>query len=141
MRGLASLSQRRQFVPSVKVHCPRPLPQRRLQSTSYPEASLLLELLSPSTALVVADTSLGRGLVSPNGSAKGSVLLDVDWCNVITVTDDPDKAGSVYGQQALEDWQLIHGELPPLLRSFLLSGQAPKPHWMLGVAKHASDPD
>jgi hypothetical protein len=101
------------------------VPRFRSQSTSYPEASLLLELLSPSTSLAVADTPLGRGLVSPEGSPKGSLLLDIDWCNVITVTDDPEKTGNAYGQQALEDWQLVHGELPPLLRSFLLSGQAP----------------
>lgn len=46
----------------------------------------------------------------------------VDYFNVLCVTDEPAK-GNALGRRALEDWQLLHGKLPPLLNRYLLGGQ------------------
>ena len=42
----------------------------------------------------------------------------VDWANLLCVTDEPAK-GNAFGRRVLEDWQLLHGRLPPLLNRYL----------------------
>lgn len=46
----------------------------------------------------------------------------VDWCNLLCVTDQPKQTGNAFGRRCLEDWQMLHGPLPPLLQRYLLSG-------------------
>lgn len=48
--------------------------------------------------------------------------LAVDWANLLCVTDQPKKTGNAFGRRCLEDWQLLHGPLPPLLQRYLLAG-------------------
>jgi hypothetical protein len=40
---------------------------------------------------------------------------------MLCVTDQP-KLGSAFGRRVLDDWQLLHGRLPPLLVRYLLGG-------------------
>ena len=48
--------------------------------------------------------------------------LAVDWANLLCVTDQPKQTGNAFGRRCLEDWQLLHGPLPPLLQRYLLAG-------------------
>ena len=66
---------------------------------------------------------------SPHSVAAAAVCrrpvlscLAVDWCNLLCVTDAP-AAGNAFGRRVLEDWQLLHGRLPPLLVRYLLGGE------------------
>lgn len=48
--------------------------------------------------------------------------LAVDWANMLCVTDQPKTTGNAFGRRCLEDWQMLHGPLPPLLQRYLLAG-------------------
>jgi hypothetical protein len=85
-------------------------------------AQLAGVLAAPGATVVAAPTPLGRGLVATQGVQQGATLLSVDWCNILCVTDEPSK-GSAFGRRVLEDWQLLHGRLPPLLVRYLLGGE------------------
>lgn len=39
------------------------------------------------------------------------------------MTDEPRRTGAAFGRRVLEDWQLLHGRLPPLLNKYLLSDE------------------
>lgn len=41
----------------------------------------------------------------------------------VQVTDVPSKAGTEFSKRVLQDWQLLHHKMPPLLVAFLLSGE------------------
>lgn len=79
-------------------------------------------LAAPASAVTAGRTPLGRGLVTTQDVAAGRTLLSVDWANLLCVTDQPSKTGNAFGRRVLEDWQLLHGRLPPLLNRYLLSG-------------------
>lgn len=49
-------------------------------------------------------------------------VVAVDWCNLLCVTDQPKQTGNAFGRRCLEDWQMLHGPLPPLLQRYLLAG-------------------
>lgn len=86
----------------------------------------LAAALAPGSCLKADYTPLGRGLVATAPVAAGTPMLAVDWANMLCVTDDPSKpAGSTFGKRVLQDWQLLHGKIPPLLSSYLLKGVPP----------------
>ena len=69
-------------------------------------------------------TPLGRGLVATQPATAGATLLAVEWCHMLAVADRPGElpAGPAFSKRVLQDWQLLHGKMPPLLVSYLLSG-------------------
>ena len=53
-------------------------------------------------------------------------LTAVDWANLLAVTDQPmatSGGGGGFGRRVLQDFQLLHGRLPPLLVRYLLGGE------------------
>ncbi|PRW59741.1 acyl-coenzyme A oxidase peroxisomal isoform B [Chlorella sorokiniana] len=91
----------------------------------------LAGVLAPGGAVAARPTPLGRGLVAEQPIAKGNVLLSVDWANLLCVTDQPKQTGNAFGRRCLEDWQLLHGPLPPLLQRYLLADEG---DWFLRLA-------
>jgi hypothetical protein len=81
---------------------------------------MLASVFAPHTTLSALPTSLGRGLVASTPVTAKDILLQVDWCNMLCVSDKPSR-GSAFGRRLLDDWQALHGPLPPLLAGFLLS--------------------
>lgn len=55
--------------------------------------------------------------------ACATQCLSVDTFNLLCVTDEPLRTGAAFGSAALSDWQLLHGDLPPLLSNYLLSSR------------------
>lgn len=47
----------------------------------------------------------------------------MDWANLLCVTDHPQQTGNALGRRVLEDSQLLHAKLPPLLVRYLLAGE------------------
>lgn len=67
-------------------------------------------------------TALGRGLVANQHLAAGTAVVSVDVFSLLCITDDPLKTNT-FGTAALADWQMLHGAMPPLLSSYLLSSK------------------
>lgn len=94
-------------------------------STTYDAlAALITPPGDPSEGLLTAGpTPLGRGLIACRAAAQGDALLSVEAWNTLCVTDDMGgRGGSAFGAAVLRDWQVVHGQLPPLLDSYLASG-------------------
>ena len=81
--------------------------------------STLSSFVSPDSLLEADYTPLGRGLVARSAVAPGTPLLSIAWPNLLAVTDEIDKTGSVFSSRVIEDGQLLHGPLPPPLVDFL----------------------
>lgn len=100
-------------------------------------------LAAPGVLAHAAPTPLGRGILVPTQVAKGSTLLSVEYFNLLCVTDEPAK-GAALGRRALEDWQLLHGRLPPLLNRYLLSDEGDwfvrLAAWLLWLKQNATGP-
>ena len=83
-----------------------------------------------------------RRLSSPTRAA--SPWPAVDWCNLLAVTDQPSKTGNAFGRRVLEDWQLLHGRLPPLLQRYLLAEEGDwflrLSAWLLWLRRNATGP-
>jgi hypothetical protein len=88
---------------------------------------LLAGVLAPGNTLKADYTPLGRGLVATQPIPAQTPMLAVDWANMMCVTDMPNgKAGNAFGKRVLQDWQLLHKKMPPLLVSYLM-GSSGKP--------------
>lgn len=84
----------------------------------------LSALVAPEAEVAAGLTPLGRGLVAGAALEPGSLLLSVDRFNCLAVSDDPGgPGGGAFGRAALAEWQAVHGALPPLLNSYLLSSE------------------
>ncbi|KAL4459118.1 hypothetical protein ABPG75_013983 [Micractinium tetrahymenae] len=132
----------------------RPTPQRTHASSSVSETAatptfeqlymqLAGVLAAPGSTVAAAATPLGRGLVATQPIEKGTTLLSVDYFNMLCITDEPAK-GNVLGRRALEDWQLLHGRLPPLLNRYLLGDEGDwfvrLAAWLLWLKRNAAGP-
>lgn len=76
---------------------------------------------------------------------KGARLLSIDRAGLLCVTDKPSVSGDGFGRKVLEEWQLLHGRLPPLLLNYVLSNDAGgwfqrMTAWLLWLASHGSGP-
>lgn len=89
----------------------------------------LAELLSPGCALTAGATPLGRGLLTKGPAPRGTQLLAIDWCNMLCVTLRPELRGDAFSRRVLDDWQALHGPLPPLLYAYLTA--SPGSDWFL----------
>lgn len=84
----------------------------------------LAALVAPDAEVAAGLTPLGRGLVASTALQPGSLLLQVDRFNCLAVSDDPGgPGGGAFGRASLAEWQAVHGPLPPLLVSYLLSSE------------------
>lgn len=101
----------------------RQLDEQHVDGDGVPAAfDSLAAALAPRCSLHAGPTPLGRGLVASADIAAGELLLAVDRGGLLCVTDDPaGAAGDAFGRQAIEEWQLLPGRLPPLLLNYLLS--------------------
>lgn len=103
---------------------------------------LLSSLITPpgdeaDGALTAGATPLGRGLIARRAVPAGAPLLTVELWNALCIDD----AGGAFGARALDDWQAVHGPLPPLLDAYLRSGSdwfLRLVAWLLYVARHGS---
>lgn len=105
-------------------------------------ASLVTPPGDPSAHVLTAGpTPLGRGLIARQCVDRGAPLLAVESWNVLCVSDEPEgKAGGTYGKQSLEEWEAVHGPLPPLLQQYILSGSGWFTRlvaWLLHVSRHS----
>jgi hypothetical protein len=83
----------------------------------------LAGLVCPGALVKSENTPLGRGLVAQQDLPAGTTVLVVDSFNLLCVTDEPLKTGNSFGKAVQADFQLLHGDLPPLLASYLLSSR------------------
>jgi hypothetical protein len=89
----------------------------------------LAALIAPSPLVNLQTTPLGRGLVLSSPTASpGDILLNIECAsgNTLMVADqiDDQQQGCVMGLEAIQTWQLLHGDMPHLLVDFLTSSQA-----------------
>lgn len=86
--------------------------------TLYDSLSACFAAVKPQVK--AGSTPFGRGLVVlPNeGVCPDGVLLSVDWANLLAVTDDCAN-NCTFSKKVLDDWQALHGRMPPLLVTFL----------------------
>jgi hypothetical protein len=66
-------------------------------------------------------TPRGRGLSAIGPVAAGASLLEVEMWNALTVADAGAQAPESYGRAAVDEWEAVHGPLPPQLREYVLS--------------------
>lgn len=113
----------------------------------------LASLVSPETqSVTLSYTALGRGIVAQQvlrviqrhaatrgqkssictmtkcahhvqDLPAGTRCMTVDAFNLLCVTDEPLRTGSTFGSSTLSDWQLLHGDLPPILANYLVSSE------------------
>eukprot|EP00775_Hariotina_reticulata_P003651 gene3651-3912_t len=100
----------------------------------------LAGLVCPGAHVKSDITALGRGLVAQQDLPAGTTVLVVDSFNLLCVTDEPLKTGNSFGKALLTDFQLLHGDLPPLLSSYLLSSRGTwftrLAAWLLWLSRH-----
>ena len=70
-------------------------------------------------ALTAGATPLGRGLIARRAVARGQALLTVELWNALCISD----GGGAFGAAALDEWQMVHGPLPPMLNAYLRSSE------------------
>jgi len=126
-------AQRRSSRRRVCLHTPAAAPSNAPPSAASDAElastyALLASLVTPpgdesAAALIAGPTPLGRGLIAARPVNPGQPLLTVEAWNALCISDDPEGyGGGAFGAQAVADWQAVHGELPVLLNSYLLSG-------------------
>lgn len=152
------------FISKIRTVETRAKRGKSTENDAFEEEYLMLaSVVSPDTVLSAKHTQLGRGLVPTCSIYSGQVVLAVDWMNMLCVSDEPSaalerlkKSGSnsesdddpslvsqyFFGKKCLEDWQSIHGEMPPILVNFLLSDThwaSRLAAWLLWIRKHGND--
>lgn len=95
--------------------------------------SILTSLIAPDSLLHASITPLGRGLVAAADLTAGQPLLNVDWPNIICITDEPLKTQDTFTRRILKDSQQLHGQLPPALLSLILR---PDIYWSSRLAAY-----
>jgi hypothetical protein len=98
--------------------------QQAVASDLQQDFEALSSLFSPECLVKAGYTQLGRGLVATEDIAAGSKVLSIDTFNLLCVTDEP-LWTNAFGSAALSDWQMLHGDMPPQLATYLMSSESP----------------
>lgn len=128
------------------LHPARPHDALHLSSDDLPAAfDALASAFSTHCGVSAGPTPLGRGLIAKEPAMKGARLLSIDRAGLLCVTDKPSVSGDDFGRKVLEEWQLLHGRLPPLLLNYILSSDSGgwfqrMTAWLLWLASHGSGP-
>jgi hypothetical protein len=96
--------------------------QQAVASDLQQDFAALSSLFSPECLVKAGYTQLGRGLVATEDIAAGSRVLSIDVFNLLCVTDEPLRTNA-FGSAALSDWQMLHGDMPPQLATYLMSSE------------------
>lgn len=123
----------------------RPLDALHLPEHDVPAAfDALASAFSTHCGVAAGPTPLGRGLVARDPAMKGARLLSIDRAGLLCLADKPGDTGDEFARKVLQEWQLLHGRLPPLLLNYILAGDTgwfPRmAAWLLWLASHGSGP-
>jgi hypothetical protein len=161
LRGAFRSAQCSSLAPSTRCQClHRPVARRRAATAAATPAAVLHEradaefeaayealaslVTPPDTAagvLRAGATLRGRGLIATQAIAAGDPALSVEAWNTLVVSDVPSGPnGGAYGAAMLDDWQAVHGALPPLLAAYLLSGVQPLECLQMGPSRQPVGP-